>query len=553
MKKLAPIATAIGLAAVLSIALVACGGGGGSSSSGSSEGEGGQTGGTMKASYASFPNFDPAISYTLEGWTAMYDTYIPLLTYAHADGAAGSEVVPGLAEALPEISEDGKTYKLTLRKGLEYSDGTPVKASDFAASIERLFRTDSPGSPYYEDIAGAEQFGKTKKGKISGIKTDDATGEITIELVKPRGTFTNELALIFAAVIPADSPDKDTTTNPVPATGPYEIVEVKPGKGWTFKRNPAWEKANGEAMPDIPAGYMEQIDVSVVRNATTQVNDVESGRSQWMQNPPPADRYASVKKKFEGTQFRVDPTLSTYFFWMNTKEAPFDDPKVRQAVSYAIDSRALERIYAGSLEASHQILPPGMPGSEELDLYPTDMEKAKELLAEAKPSDMKIGVWTDDESPNKEAGEYLDSVLKELGFETELKIPSADVYFEQIGNESTPEVDIGWADWFSDYPHPNAFFQPMLTKEGISPVNMTNLARYFDPAADEEIAELAEVPLGSEQEAAYAELDKEFMEAAPYVPYGTLTLPTFVSSEIDFEALVVNPTFGPDLTSFRFK
>ena len=63
----------------------------------------------------------------------MYDTYLPLLTYAHASGAAGSKVVPALAESLPKVTDGGKTYTLTLRKGLKYSDGTPVKASDFAS------------------------------------------------------------------------------------------------------------------------------------------------------------------------------------------------------------------------------------------------------------------------------------------------------------------------------------------------------------------------------------------------------------------------------------
>ena len=123
----------------------------------------------------------------------MYDTYIPLLTYAHADGEAGSKVIPGLARALPKISDGGRTYTLFLRKGLKYSDGTPVKASDFTHSIERVFKLNSPGSPFYTDIVGAEKFAETKQGGIPGIETDDASGEIVIHLVEPRGTFSNEL------------------------------------------------------------------------------------------------------------------------------------------------------------------------------------------------------------------------------------------------------------------------------------------------------------------------------------------------------------------------
>ena len=92
-----------------------------------------------------------------------------------------------------------------------------------------------------------------------------------------------------------------------------------------------------------------------------------------------------MKAKYEGTQFRVEPTISTYYFWMNTTKAPFDDLKVRQAVNYAVDPAALERIYAGSLTGTQQILPPGMPGYKKFELYPHDMAKAKETDQGSQP------------------------------------------------------------------------------------------------------------------------------------------------------------------------
>lgn len=545
MKKLGAVIAVIALAAVAAIGLASCGG--------SEEANAGGSGGTLKATYASFPSLDPGLSYSAEGWTALFNTYLPLYTYESAVGGEGSDVIPALAKGMPKISNNGKTYRIFLREGLEYSDGTPVKASDFPYTIERLFKVNSPGSPYFESIVGAAEFAKTKRGGIPGIKTNDKTDEIVIELEEPSSTFVNELGLLFAAPVPRGTPNEDLTAHPPPATGQYVIGDVKPGRGWDYTRNPAWKKANGEAMPDLPDGYMDAIDVDVVRNASTQVNDVERGRYDWMQNPPPADRIAQVKREYEGEQFRVDPTLSTYYFWMNTERAPFDDVKVRQAVNYAVSGEALERIYAGTLAAEQQILPPGIPGYQKLDLYPTNVQKAKQLIAEANPSDMDITVWTDDESPNKEAGEYFDGVLKELGFKTTLKILSADVYFEKIGNTSTPELDAGWANWFSDYPHPNAFFRPLLTDSGIADVGNTNAARFNDPELTAKVEELGEEQLGPEQEAAYAKLDREFMEAAPYAPYGTLTLATFVAEDIDFEKLVVNPIFGQVLTSFKFK
>jgi peptide/nickel transport system substrate-binding protein len=543
VRKLAAVVAVIGLSAI-SLCLSSCG----------SSGSEGKEGGTLKGTYASFPDYlDPALSDTQEGLTAMYDTYVPLLTYAHAAGAAGGKVVPGLAESMPKITNGGKTYTLTLRKGLEYSDGTPVKASDFARAIERTLGLNSSGSSLYMGIVGTEKFAKTKAGGISGIKTDNQTGKITIELTAPNGSFANALGLLFAAPVPGDTPMKNLTAEPPPATGPYVIVKSEPGRSWSYARNPQWAKNNAKLVPNVPSGHVDKIDLKVVRNPSTQVNEVERGKSDWMQTTLPANVYSQVKSKYEGTQFRVEPTISNYFFWMNTTRPPFDDLKVRQAVNYALNGEALERIYAGSLKAIQQILPPGMPGYKQFELYPHNLAKAKKLIAEADPSDRNITVWTDDESPNNEAGAYYEGVLNELGFNAKLKEVNAEDYFTLITNQSTPELDTGWADWFEEYPNPNNFFQPLLSGASILPVGNTNFALIDDPKLNAKIKRLSEEPLGPQQEAEYAELDREYMEQAPWAPYGTRTISTFVSSAIDLENVVFNPTFGQDLASFQFK
>jgi len=462
-------------------------------------------------------------------------------------------VVPGLAKALPKISNGGKTYSLELRKGLKYSDGTPVKASDFKNAVERMFLVNSGGSPFYTDIVGAEKFAETKQGGIPGIVTDDKTGKITIDLVQPRGTFENELALMFVAPVPPSTPDKDQSATPIPATGPYEIVSSKPGQSWNYERNPEWEKTNAKLMPDLPGGHVDKINITVMRNQSTQVNDIESGKLNWIFDPPPTDRYTQTKEKYEGTQFRTEPTISTYYFWMNQERPPFDDVKVRQAVNYAVDPDALVRIYSGQLAPTQQILPPGMPGYEKLNLYPHDMAKAKQMIKEANPSDMDITVWTDSESPNNDAGAYYQDVLNELGFNAELKILNADNYFTVIGNETTPDLDTGWSDWFEDYPHPNDFFQPLLSADSIQPTNNQNFSRTELPEVEKKVDQLGQELLGPEQEKGYAEVDKEYMEAAPWVPYGTRTLSTFVSSDINLDNIIWNPTFEDDFTSIEFK
>jgi peptide/nickel transport system substrate-binding protein len=514
----------------------------------------GKEGGTLTGSYASFPEYlDPQLAYSVEGWTALWNTYLPLLTYAHASGRAGSEVIPALATALPKITNGGKTYTLFLRKGLKYSNGKPVEASDFPFAVERMFKLNSVGSSFFTDIVGAEKFAETKQGGIPGIRANDKTGEIRIQLEKPSGTLTNELATPLVALVPKGTPEKNLTANPPPATGPYEIVKVEPGRGWSYARNPVWASTNSKLMPHLPSGHVDRIEISVIRNPSTQVNETERGKIDWMQSPVTPDSYSRVKEKYEGTQFRLEPTVSSYYFWMNMKRAPFDDLKVREAVNYALNTEVLERIYAGQIAALHQILPPGMPGHKPYNLYPHNMAKAKQLIKEANPTDRDITVWADSEPESSEAAQYYQGVLEELGFNAKLKEVSADNYYPVISNQSTPDLDTGWFDWFEDFPHPNDFFEPLLSGESIVPVGNSNFSQTDIPELNKKIARLGEENLGPKQEAEYAQLDKEYMEHAPWAPYGTRTLSTFVSSAIDLDKVIWNPTFEDDLTSFQFK
>jgi peptide/nickel transport system substrate-binding protein len=536
---------AVGIGVLLACAAVAgCG----------SSGKEAENGGTLTGTYTAFPeSLDPGLSFTLEGATALQNVYIPLLTYAHADGAAGTKLIPGLAKALPRIDQGGRRYTLFLRPGLQYSDGTKVKASDFRFVVERLFRINSVGSTFFTGVVGAEEFAKTKKGGIAGIETDDPSGRIVIHLTEPSGTFSFVLGLTYAALLPPGTPNEDATAHPPPATGPYEITDVRPGRSWEYARNPAWAAANGKAMPDLPSGHVDKIEFTVQTNPDAQVNEVEQGKVDWMKNPPPPDRYAALKHKYEGTQFREEPTISVYYFWLNTQKPPFDDVRVRRAVNYAIDPAALERIYAGTIKPTQQILPSQMPGYEKFELYPHDLARAKELIAQADPSDRQVTVWTMNLPPNNEAGEYFEGVLKQLGFSVKLKIVNASTYFTLISNTTTPDLDTGWSNWLLDYPHPNDYFQPQLSGESILPSGNTNWAMFDDPAINAKIKRLGREQLGPKQEAEYAALDKEVMEQAPWAPFGTLSLGTFVSDHVNLENVIVSPIFGQDLTSFELK
>ena len=369
--------TIVCAAALTAFGIAACGGQ--SESGGGGTTESGQKGGDINVTMTSFPDYiDPQLSYTLEGWEVMYNTYTPLLTYKHAKGEAGTEVVPALAKAMPEVSADGKTYKLTLRPNMKYSDGTPIKASDFAYAIQRLFKADSGGSVFYEPIVGASEYADGKSDKISGITTDDSTGDITIQLTEPNGTFDGLLALTFAAPVPPSTPlDKDATPNPPPSSGPFMITKVEAPQTMTMERNPNFQTVKDAGASEVADANVDKITITQNKSNSAQVTGVEQNTIDFMVDPPDADRLAEVKAKF-ADRFRMEESINTYYFWMNTQTAPFNDLRVRQAVNYAIDPEALNRVFGGRLHPTQQILPPGMPGYDEYKLYPgPDMDEGE--------------------------------------------------------------------------------------------------------------------------------------------------------------------------------
>lgn len=547
MRRILAIACIVALAA---FGAAACG------SKKSEGGGGGGGGGEINIALTSFPDYvDPQLSYTVEGWEVLWNVYTPLLTYKHAKGKDGTQVVPGLAEAMPEISPDGKTYKLKLRPNMKYSDGTPIKASDFAYAIQRLFKADSGGSVFFDNIVGATEYADGKADTISGIKTDDNTGDITITLKEPNGTFENVLGLMFAAPVPPSTPlDKDATNNPPPASGPFMISKVDAPRTLTMERNPNFQTVKDAGATEVADANVDKIVVNENKNNSAQVTDVEQNKVDFMLDPPVADRLAEVKAKYPD-RFRMEDSINTYYFWMNTQTAPFNDLKVRQAVNYAIDPEALNRVFGGRLHPSQQILPPGMPGHQDFTLYPgPDLGKAKQLIAEANPADRDITVWTDDEPDRKRIGEYYHDVLSQLGFNATLKVISGDVYWATIGNQSTPDLDTGFGDWFQDFPHPDDFFRPLLNGASILPTNGNNYSRASLPDLDARMNELRTKQLEDPGvKDGYAALDRSYMEQAVWAPYGNEQYTTFLSERMDFDKSYRHLLFSQDFSSFALK
>ncbi|MEX2448283.1 MAG: ABC transporter substrate-binding protein [Solirubrobacterales bacterium] len=554
MKKLGAVLAISGLAA-LALGLSSCG----SDDGGTAEG------GSITISQTSQPDFlDPALSYTLNGWEPMWLVYTPLLTYRHEEGEAGSELIPGLAEAMPEVSDGGKTYELTLRDGVKFADGTPVKASDFEHTIKRILNLESGGAPYYEAIEGASEYleGGDAKADISGIETDDKTGRITIRLTAPEAAFANVLAMNFAGIVPGDTPFENVTDDPPPGAGTYQIVKSVPNREFVLEQNPHFEEVDG-----VPEAKVKTVTTKIVPSLAQQTQDVIENELDFMQDPPAADLKAEVVDRFgpdgsEEQRYDEHKTLSTYYFFLNSRTPPFDNPKVREAVNVGLDKPALERLFAGELAPGCSFLPPGMPGyTEEIDVSECpwgdpneapDLERAKRLLREAGADGAQVTVWGNSDDPTPKVTQAYADQLNQIGFDAEPKILDGGVYFPTLGNEKT-EAQTGFTNWFADFPHPLNFVF-LMDGGTIQPTNNQNFSYTDDPRIDKEIAALSEEPDLEAVTDRWEELNDYISESGYIAPYGHRKLATFVSDRIDFEnCAVFHPLFQTDYSRFCLK
>ena len=538
-------------AAGLALVAAGCGGGGGSSSSdngsttsGGGSSSGGKTFTNFKLAYDTGIDFlDPGLSYTVEGWGIMWNVYLPLIGYKHVNGPDGATIVPYLAQDLPTVTNGGKTYTMTLRKGLKYSDGTDVKASDFKATIVRDFKIDSPGVGFFGNIVGVD---KAKSGDISGITTDDASGKITINLTQPQGDFENILATEFAAPVPASTPAKDQSTTPAPSTGPYMIQSYKPNKVAIVVRNPQFDEPQFDG--NVPAGNPDKMTIDIIGDDSVALQRTIAGTDDYDFHQIPPDRLAATQSKY-GDQIKVYTPANTYYFFMNTQVAPFDNLKARQAVNFAIDREALIRIYGGLGQPTENVLPPTYPQYKKLSNYPYNLEKAKQLVEASGTKGAEITVWNHDRGSDPKATAYLVDQLNKIGYHAKEKIINSAVYWTTVGNQAT-KAQIGFADWFQDYPHPLDWFDVMLNGNRITQTHNNNYAYFDDAAVNAKIEALKKEPsLTSSVNDQWAQVDKMVNEQAPWAPFMNRQFTDFFNSGMDLSCYVNHVLYQFDFAS----
>jgi len=512
---------------------------------------------TVTIVYGTAPDYlDPDKTYTTQGGEATWVSYLGLYTYAHKSGNAGGTVIPALASGLPKVTDGGKTYTMTLRPNLVYSNGAAVKASDFTYSIERSIKLTWGGDSFFTgNIVGAAAYSTGKATTISGIVTDDATGKITIHLLAPYGAFLNVLAFPSAGFVPSGTAMKDLTDDPPPGVGPYMITNVVPDKSWVGAINPYYAK---EAIPGIPQASVT-VHAEVESNTATETEDVlnntadlfDTGDSITPSLLPQikstaADRYSTI------------PVVQNFYFFLNVTEKPFNNQMVREAVDVAIDRRVLAKLASGTITPGCFFLPPGMIGHPtgpcpygiNPDAAP-NLAKAKALIKASGDEGAAVTVYSEERVPRTQFCQYYASVLNSIGLKATIK-PIADaLYFPTIGTlKLHPQT--GFADWDEDFPNPGDFYL-LLDKHSITPTNGLNYGAVDDPKIQNAITKLDAIPssLLSKYAADWTALDEYTAQKAYDIVFGYQTWPEFTSTRIDFKALIVQPSYGWDWTSIK--
>jgi len=468
---------------------------------------------------------DPQINYTAQMWQIFIMAYDGLVAFRKTSGEAGNEIVPDLADTLPAPTDDGRTYVFHLRPGLRFSDGSPVRPADAAASLRRIFRVSSPtAGSFYGAIEGADAcLANLATCTLPGVQADEAAGTVTIHLSRPDPELLLKLALPHASIVPEASPGHDAGTAPLPGTGPYRIDGYDPAQSLHMVRNPFFHAWNPDAQPD---GFPDVIEERFGLEDEAEVTQVENGQADWMFDTPPSDRLGELGGQFAG-QVHLNPALAIWLMPLNVNEPPFNDIRVRRAFNFALDRRALAKLFGGPRLATPtcQTLPPRLPGYAPYCPYTRnpgpawsapDPAQARALVAASGTAGQRVTLVTDTSTIQRAIGTYVIGVLRDLGYDARLRALSGNVQFTYIQNTDN-HVQISLTTWYSDYPSAFDFLAVLygcasLHKGSDSSINMSGLC---DPALDAQMAAALNTADVDERSRRWAAIDRQVTDLAP--------------------------------------
>ena len=504
-----------------------------------------------------FRTIDPMHAWNLFGFaisTAAYDT---LLSYKRVGGVEGSVILPDLAEKLVPPTDGGKTYSFRLRRGLKYSSGAAVVASDVRKSFERMFRGEAFGAVFFGAILGTERCTPQACDLSQGIVTDDTAGTVIFHLRQQVVEFPYLLAIPLASIVPGDAPIEDAKMTPIPGTGPYYITNVKGGGAdddvqpgeLTLERNPHFVP-RGLAAPD---GYPDRIIATWNGAPEDHIEAVKAGREDWSLDTEFAGPLEELANEVPG-QFHVFETLFTRWVTLNENIPPLNDPRVRRAINLAVDRRAMAEIAGAPLSAelTCQILPPGIIGHVPYCPYTInagpqgigvwhgpDLATARRLVAESGTRGARITLWVDPESPLAGVIDLAAKAMREIGYRTVIRHrPGGEIFETALDDPKQYQSILG--GWFADFPSASNFTvpgfacPPFADRVLAGTQTSANTSHFCSQEVDGRIAAALDAMEDDVLGAAdlWAAVDRAITDAAPVIPYITQRAGALVSTRV---------------------
>jgi oligopeptide transport system substrate-binding protein len=376
------------------------------------------------------------------------------------------------------LTPDKRTYTFHIRKGLKFSDGTPVTASDFAYSLNRAFspQFQNGNTDYYlSDIVGGPAVTAGKAKSITGVKVVNPS-TLSITISAPSSAFLDQLAFSASLVVPRKIIKKygKNWTEHAVGTGPFYVQQLQHGKEIDLAPNKYYWRGKPK---------LSRVRVLFFANPTTAYNQYRTGGLDvtGVINFPP-DKLSDVRHRAD---FHLVPQLFTEYLTPNEKKAPFNNVHVRRAFSLAIDRSILVSKYLhGEFAPAHGILPPGIPGyNPALKGQTFNSAQARAELARAGyPHGKGLPPVTLSYSSGDSGQQSAAPVLQRLwstylGVNVQLNPMEQGAYNNAL---TARNYQLAFISWGADYPDPQNFLSLQLqTGTG------NNNGSFSDPTFDQ--------------------------------------------------------------------
>jgi ABC-type transport system substrate-binding protein len=446
---------------------------------------------------------DPAIGYDTLSWPVIPFFYRGLVQLSDP-----STPEPSLAESW-EISDDGLVYTFTLREGITFSNGRAITPEDVKYTFERLHdpETGSPTAYFFDMFEGVDAYVAGEADEISGIEiVDDRTVRFT--LTRPEWTLMQRFALPPGMIVAREGVEAAENFGREPlGAGPYVLVSWESGVRLTMRANENYWKEGLPVTPNV------QIDIGV--EPTVGILRIDNGEADLSLDFVPNTDYPRIATDAEAAARLLEVTAfpNVQYIIPNVRTEPFNDVRVRQALSLAIDRENLVRIYNNRAIPANGPVPPAVPGNNDALAAPGyDPEAAAALLAEAGYADgitTQIYATTDPTDVS-----IMQAVLADwsaVGINAELVAVDFAQWLDIVIN--TPEtVPLSYIGWFMDYQDPSNVYEPLITCTG-----SFNPGAFCDEGLDAAISAAKLLPPGDPRWDAFAALEAQVAESLPNI------------------------------------